>query len=346
MMRGDFASRSLCRSLILFFTFLVPGTILFASEPTPNYENQLSASERDSIDEFTLRLGKFFKHQEKRDQLATSKNGNEALQDPGDLPDSGSGDDLNDVYQEDPINSPISYDDSSYFPFPGSYGRDGAAYIIGMEVLYQTFKYFGVEIAIQRTNSQVDFHIIKSKSGYFKNITKLDVVYALQEFARYLKAHLCDDMSMDNVGKMFAQVPEEEIGFRFKYDMAWALLGNPLPRTPNAAFALGRKWSALGQLLNHSRLIQSQGNNQAQEMNKWISVINDVVGIAVQLNKLMCFVDVTPKPEEEIRKRIVVKKLLNMQKKINERYNTYKDMVDKAKQAGMEQQIQSLREQN
>lgn len=226
------------------------------------------------------------------------------------------------------------------FDFPTFTRKSGAAEIIALESLYQTLMFYGVVHIIERKGTRKDFKIIQSKNGYFKNVTSLDVAFAIRTFSLYIQALLCNDPSQKNVRRMLGQVKWEEIGLRFKYDMAWALLGNLLPKEPNQIMKLGTRWKALSQLLSSIPTLSAQmGKEQSSELRSWASSITDVVNILSRLNKLMCFVDVRPDPREEIGKRTVVKALLELDKRTTERYSELKDLLDQVEKEGKRAQV-------
>jgi hypothetical protein len=213
---------------------------------------------------------------------------------------------------------------------------------MAMEALYQTLNFYGVKHYLERTPASVDFKIIESKSGFFTKLNRLDVAFGLREFSRFFAAHLCNDPSMDNFYKALSQVPTEEIGLRFKYDMAWALMGNLLPRQPNSAYVVGTRWAALGKIINGSKTFGAS-TNEGKELQRWGGIITDVIGLLSGLNSLMCFVDIRPKAKEEIRKRIVVTKLLDMERDLNSHYGPLKQLIDDAAKIGAAEQLDYIR---
>lgn len=252
---------------------------------------------------------------------------------------------LDDIFSPDPINRPIPYDGSSGFPGLPSYSsRMGAAYIVAIEVLFQTLDFFGVEALIPLDKNQREFKVIHSKSGYFTNLSRIDVASALTSFARYLNAYLCNDMNMQNFYKaIIVQVPIEEIGFRFKYDMAWALLGNNLPKNSHEVQELGKRWQILQGLIQKGQSVSNEGAEQKKEMTSWLGMMTDVVGILDGLNKLSCFVDIRPRPKEELRKRLVVTKLLELVRTSTDRYNTQlQKLLEQARQEAESSDLENI----
>lgn len=245
----------------------------------------------------------------------------------------------------DPIDQPYDpINNYGYYPFPIS-TRNGSGERVAMEVLFQTLSYYGVAHIAEKKGTQIEFKILKSRYGYWTNLTKLDVSYAVREFSRYLTAHLCGQSTMANFYQAFAQVPMEEIGLRFKYDFAWALLGNSLPKEPNELLTLNTRWKALQQILSSPSTAQTM-KADGRELKAWATSISDVVQILTRLNRLMCYVDIRPNPRDEIKKRIVINKFLEMDRQLNEHYQEYKDILDAAQKTGRAAQIQSVTQPN
>src|SRR5690606_9640225 len=94
-------------------------------------------------------------------------------------------------------------------------------------------------------NGKLQFNVLFSHHGYFQHLKALDVSFALKEFSKFIVAHLCNEPTLMNFNRAFGQVSEAEIGLRFKGEMAWALLGNELPKQPNALYKLGTQWKIL-----------------------------------------------------------------------------------------------------
>jgi len=307
--------------------------------------SQLEVDIPDDVDGFVMDLAF---HSTNRSQVfktqsaELSKNGKSSSIDSAFLSGPGDDEDPDDVYQPDPINRPIRYDGNLPLPLPGSSYNSGTAYIVGLEVLYQTLQYYGVTALIQSKNGRVEFEVVESRSGHFKYLNKLDVAFALMQFSRYLQALLCDDPSMENFYIAFTQVPVEEIGFRFKSEMAWALLGNLLPRDLNSNFIVGRRWSSLGKLA--ASLINTQGGEEGRTAAAMTRSVDDLVKFMMEFNKLLCFVDIRPKPKEALRRRIAVNKVLELVRTIDERYGLLKDLIDHAKEEGEKEQLDYILE--
>jgi len=249
-----------------------------------------------------------------------------------------------DGFPTSPTDQPIDYGGDGYFPFPTFQRRNGAAEGVAMVALYETLNFYGVVHVLEKKGTRIEFTVLKSKNNYFNNLTKLDVAFAIREFARYLTAMLCGQGTMDNYYQVISQVPPEELGVRFKYDMAWALMGNTLPKEPNEIFKAGARWSALQQVLSSGSVSKDGTGTQSKELHSWLSSVGDIMGALQRLNKLMCYVDVRPDPKEELKKRVVVTKFLDMDRKLTENYNQLKPYVDEALKQQRASQISTLRQ--
>lgn len=306
---------------------------------------QLSAMDEESVDELNLDFAKYYHERQQHPSKTTMAEEQSGLRMNLLGEDDPSPEDLDKFFQNDPSNKPIQYDGSFSFPFPigGTSSSRGAAYIIAQEVLFQTLEFYGVVPLIRVVDSKLEFKILESKSGYFRNLSKLQVAYALREFARFLNAHLCNDASQENFYKaIIVQVPIEQIGLRFKNDMTWALLENPLPRDPNSSLVLGRKWAALGKLVGGSTLIQNQTEKKS-DVKEILDRLTDIVGLMQNLNKIMCFVDIMPKAKEELRKRLVNKALLDLIRKMEDRADALEELYKQASDEGVDQMLESIR---
>lgn len=258
--------------------------------------------------------------------------------------------DIDDLFGDNPVNRPISLGTNSYFPLPSTNLNRGATYLIALETLYQTLQFYGVKHVVERTDFGVEFKVIESPNGVFKKLNKIDVAYALREFSRFLTAHFCNDPSPQNIYRAFSQVAPEEIGMRFKYWMAFALLGNTLPRQPNEILKVGTRWASLSRILNGTRSLGmgSAGSpfqpNESRELLRWIGVMGDVSNLLTQFSGLMCYVDIRPNPKEEIMLRSVVKSLIKMQVDFENRYGPLQELLNQAEREGLNLQIKTLRE--
>lgn len=322
------------------------------SEVTDFQETDLNLSpgEEARLDQFLLQMDHQIKAQIPEGAMGIADDISHPIN-PGDYPG-----DIN--FPTDPTDSQ-PYDPttgSDYFPFPST-SRTGASEKVALEVLFQTFMFYGVTHILEKKGTQIDFKVIRSKYNYFTDITKIDIAYAIREFARYLNAHLCGQATMQNFYRAFAQVPAEEIGLRFKYDMAWALLGNSLPREANQVMKLGTRWKALDQILSTTSVLRTpsseptdigsapigKAGGQIRELRSWATSIRDVVNVLTRLNKLLCYVDIRPNPKEELKKRVVVGKILEMGRRLTERYSEFKELLDQVNKQGKSEQISNIR---
>ncbi|TVQ80492.1 MAG: hypothetical protein EA369_02510 [Bradymonadales bacterium] len=242
-------------------------------------------------------------------------------------------------HSQNPIRRPGFNDIGSRVPIP----RQGAAFIVALEVLYQTLNYYGVEHIVERRGNTIDFQVVHSSKGHFNSLDRLQVTYALQEFSRFFTAYMCNAPTIENFYHAFSQIPIEEIGLRFKFDMAWALLGNLLPTEPRAIFAVGSRWAALGQLLGGSSTITGQVEDQ-RELSRWLGMLTDITNLVEGLSRMVCYVDIRPDPVEEIQKRIVINRLLDLELSMFQNYESLQELVDAAIAEGRAAQVQRLQD--
>lgn len=260
-----------------------------------------------------------------------------------------------DQFPSDPSNGPL---DPGYMD-PYGYGNDGSliarkngsAELIAAKVFLETLKFYGVKHYMKKVGPQIEFKIISSKNSYFSTLTKLDVAYAIREFGRYLTAYMCGNANPENFYIMFNQIAE--VGLRFKYDMAWALLGNSLPKEANGVYKLNTRWNAFSKILLETKMFKTDGGNSDDpnysgpsmkpEMKSWISGMTDVVGIMTKLSALVCMTDLRPDPKLEIKKKVVVKKLLEIQSSMKKEYDQIKEMMDAVEKQAKSDQLNSLK---
>jgi hypothetical protein len=301
-------------------------------------EEVLTVREVDALSDFAEFLGQSFNQRMLRDSTAARAGelGASLLSGADEVITPDSGDDA----FGDPSDDPSEFDSGSIFISR----KSGAADRIAYEVLYQTLNYYGVVHFIEKSpTGRYQFRVIESKSGYFRDLSTLDVAFAVREFSRYLVALLCGEPTQENFYKLFAQVPLEEIGFRFKYDMAWALLGNQLPRQPNQIFELGGKWEALNRILSTTKSLEGIDADSKKELQIWWRSLSDVINLLVKLNKLTCYIDARPNPREELKKRKVIRDLLKLELEFIARNEQGKALLEKAKKEGAKDQIAELR---
>lgn len=299
----------------------------------------LTRSEQDHLGKLVQQFDAFYTHRRTQD-LSGERRGLQS----GDIISPEMPDGVpEDFFPDEPSDSFPDFDGGGGFPFPGNTrSQEGASYLVAMEVLYQTLNFYGVRHYVEQDGRRVKFKIVESEEGYFQNLNNLDVAFALREFSRYLTAHLCNKPTFENFYEAFIQVRPEELGFRFKYDMAWALLGNSLPREPNDVFLMGQRWKALNQILNNVGSINTR-QEEMQELRKWLTSLTDVMNVLTSLNRLMCFVDIRPDAKEELRKRIVITKLLNMDRELMQRYGEIYEEIRKEEEKA---KLSSLRNEN
>jgi hypothetical protein len=320
------------------FSLVLAQPFFAAVSAQEDSEEILKIKEVDALSDFAEFLGQTFQERMLRDSTAARSEelGASLLTGPDEVITPDSGDDA----FGDPSDSPSDFDSGSIFISR----KSGAADRIAYEVLYQTLNYYGVVHFIEKSpTGRYQFRVIESKSGYFRDLATLDVAFAVREFSRYLVALLCGEPTQENFYKLFAQVPLEEIGFRFKYDMAWALLGNQLPRQPNQIFELGGKWEALNRILSTTKSLEGIDSDSKKELQIWWRSLSDVINLLVKLNKLTCYIDARPNPREELKKRKVIRDLLKLELEFIARNEQGKALLEKAKKEGAKDQIAELR---
>ena len=321
--------------LSVLFVFSTSTHQLIAQEA---FDDLLSNQEIDALSDFAEFLGQSFQERMARDSAAAQGGTTGAsllVSGPDEVITPESGDDA----FGDPSDDP--FDAGSIFISR----KSGAADRIAYEVLYQTLNFYGVVHYIEKSpTGRYQFKVVESKSGHFRELSTLDVAFGVREFSRYLVALLCGEPTQANFYKLFAQVPIEEIGFRFKYDMAWALLGNQLPRQPNQIFELGGKWDALNKILASTKSMDQVDADTKQEIQLWWRSLSDVINLLVKLNKLTCYIDARPNPREELKKRKVIRDLLKLESDFLARNERGKEIFEKAKSAGAKDQISRLRQ--
>ncbi len=322
-----------------YLFLLTLGQPIFLTTSAQEYADEvLKSNEADALSDFAEFLGQTFQDRMLRDSSSARSGelGASLLTGPDEVVTPDSGDDA----FGDPSDDPSDFDSGSIFISR----KSGAADRIAYEVLYQTLTYYGVTHFIEKSpTGRYQFKVVDTKSGYFRDLSTLDVAFAVREFSRYLVALLCGEPTQQNFYKLFAQVPLEEIGFRFKYDMAWALLGNQLPRQPNQIFELGGKWEALNRILTSTKSLEGVDAESKKELQIWWRSLSDVINLLVKLNKLTCYIDARPNPREELKKRKLIRDLLKLELEFIARNERGKALLDKAKQEGAKNQVAELR---
>ncbi len=259
---------------------------------------------------------------------------------PGGSTDDGFGGD-----PSDDGDGPIVPDiDPSGLDLPYISRKSGAADIIAYRTLQQTLLFYGVVHTVERNGSRRAFKVIQSKSGYFKNLTTLDIAFAVRTFSQFLVSLMCNNPTQENVARLLTQIPKEQIGLRFKYDMAWALLGNYLPRQASDIYKLGERWRGLSQILGSTRSLNGADKDSLAALKSWMTSIGDVVNIISRLNKMMCFVDVRPDAREEIKKRMVVKSLLDIDLETEATYGDIRDAIEGVEASANAAKLDTLRQ--
>ncbi len=234
----------------------------------------------------------------------------------------------------DPVDTPLDFGYSSY-PLTMN-NRRGSLYDISRALLYETLTFYGVAHIARSKNYRVRYQGLASKFGYFTDLDDAVVNQAIAEFSRYFNAHLCSMPVAQNFYKAFNQLPRsgnsllsERLAMRFKNDFAWALLGNSLPREPNQVMLLNSQWNVLKQLAAGTSVLQGD-----RELRSLVAMVSDLLNLGKTLNKVNCFVDIRPNPREEIKKRTLIRQILEMRRYLDFRYDEYQEIVDRFKEEG------------
>jgi hypothetical protein len=250
--------------------------------------------------------------------------------------------------------------------------RDDGIQIVSVEVLYQTLTYFKVKHYFGKVkkpnndNSGVfgdpnqpsytwTFKVIDPVDGaYFSDLDTEMVLGALREFRKYVIALLCNDPNPD---RMLAMMNKYDVGTRFRWDMAWALLGNQLPESPNKYMVFGAKWrkfsaaldgiegTSLMRLKNPSGgdvpwnpgpsvagAVQSTGGSMAtlgfvsREIVGLIRLAGDIIANFLDF---FCISDLSVNAKKETNKQQAIYKLLDIKKRAYDRYGPLKPVLDK-----------------
>jgi hypothetical protein len=311
-----------------FFGMSAISSAFFTSTPVTAEDN----SDEKALSAFAYTLGK---NLFQRDILET-----EGVQD---LQAIFNPDVIEDGWGGEPGDGPVP-DDYADYDLPFLSKKSGAADRIALEVLYQTLMYRGVIHTVEKKGTRYEFKVVESRSGYYRDLTTLDIAFALKEFSKYMVALMCNDPSQENFSRLIMQTTPEEIGLRFKNDMEWALFGNNLPKEPNGVFALGTKWKAIDQLIKSSRTLNgSSGSTGQSELRSWMLSLGDLVNVIVRLNKLICFVDIRLDPRKELAKRKGIQFLHTLSLRFQERYDELRDLVAQAEKEAREEKLGSIR---
>jgi hypothetical protein len=267
-----------------------------------------------------------------------------------------------------------SYDECSWNPdAPGCYGdyldphiertmrlKNDGLQILATEVLFQTLTYFKVKHVFgQIAPTSWGFKVVEPVEGApFQDLDSRAVVYAVRQFRKYMAGLLCHE---PNPARMLAMMNRFQLGERFRWDMAWALLGNDLPENPNRFMRFGPKWKRFtaavdgienGSLMKLRNLrgdvtnldpqaaVQAMGIAQPQRVRmgfiarEVVGIIQLVGDVIMELLNLLCFTDLSVDQKKEFEKRDSVYKLLQIKKSVYERYNPLKHVLEElAKEA-------------
>jgi len=121
--------------------------------------------------------------------------------------------------------------------------KDDAVQILAVEVLYQTLSFFKVKNVfgkIPNKGNTYGFKVLNALEGQpYQDLDTEGVIYAIKQFRKYVIGLLCNQ---PNPSRVLAMMNSFDVGKRFRWDMAWALMGNDLPDAPNKYMTFGVKW--------------------------------------------------------------------------------------------------------
>jgi hypothetical protein len=246
----------------------------------------------------------------------------------------------------DPIyNSPTS---------PNAQIKDDAVQILATEVLYQTLTYFKVKHVFGKVKDKSNtvsyaFKVISPVDGQpYQDLDSETVIYAIKQFRKYVIGLICNDPSP---GRILSMMNRYDVGTRFRWDMAWALLGNDLPDAPNKFMRFGAKWrkfsAAVDGIENGSMLRIQNPNGDYSNINPNLGaatgvglahmgyIAKEIVGvmrlagdIISALLELVCFSDLSVNQTKELQKKDVVYKLLEVKRKAYDRYGPLRPLLE------------------
>ena len=233
--------------------------------------------------------------------------------------------------------------------------KDDGLQIVATEVLYQTLTYYKVKHVFGKVKANVwGFKVIDARDGEpFQDIEIDIVIGAIKQFRRYVAGLLCNN---PDPARMLGMLKAYNLGQRFRWDMAWALLGNDLPEAPNRYMKFGSRWrkfsAAIDGIQNGSimrlrnlngEMINYNAGNAAQavgaatgssamhigfiarEIVGIIQLIGDIISEALNL---FCISDLSFDKNKEAQKQQSVIKLLAIKKDLYDRYSSMRKILD------------------
>jgi hypothetical protein len=245
--------------------------------------------------------------------------------------------------------------------------RDDGIQIIATEVLFQTLEFFKVKHVFGKLKNKPNsfgFKVIDPVEGEpFQDLDTETVVYAIKQFRKYTIGLLCNQ---PDPSRVLAMLNKYNVGLRFRWEMAWALLGNDLPDAPNKYMRFGLKWRkfslAMDGIENGSimRVRNAFGGETSVDPGAggWgmpaapvtaggaaatggsslskigfiarevVSVLRLVGDITAAILDLICVSDLSTNPKKEAETKTVVYKLLELKKKANDRYGPLRGALE------------------
>jgi hypothetical protein len=243
--------------------------------------------------------------------------------------------------------------------------KNDGVQILATEVLMQTLDFFKVKHVFGKLKSKPNtfaFKVIDPVDGQpYQDLDSDTVIYAIKQFRKYVIGLLCNQ---PDASRVLAMINKYDVGTRFRWEMAWALLGNDLPDAPNKYMAFGVKWrkfsAAMDGIENGSvmRVRNAFGGQSTIDPGGWslppttpapsipgasagsslskvgfvarevVSILRLVGDIASAILDLVCVSDLSTNQKKEADTQSVVYKLLDIKKKVNDRYGPLMPILD------------------
>jgi hypothetical protein len=245
--------------------------------------------------------------------------------------------------------------------------KNDGVQILATEVLMQTLDFFKVKHVFGKLKNKPNtfgFKVIDPVDGQpYQDLDTDTVVYAIKQFRKYVIGLLCNQ---PDASRVLAMINKYDVGQRFRWEMAWALLGNDLPDAPNKYMRFGVKWrkfsAAMDGIENGSilRVRNAFGGQSSVDPGGWaipqagapsipvpggtgigsslakvgfiarevVSIIRLVGDVASGILDLFCVSDLSTNQKHEADTQSVVYKLIDLKKKATDRYGPLMPILD------------------
>ncbi len=224
--------------------------------------------------------------------------------------------------------------------------KDDGIQILASEVLYQTLTFFKVKhVFVKLQTGAYGFRVVDPvKDANYQDLKTDQVVAAIKEFRKYVINLLCDN---PDPSRVLAMMNRYEVGIRFRWDMAWALLGNKLPEASNKYMRFGPKWEAFSagiteverQANSRRTTLEESSGGRSQPVatgkpsvgylaNEAVGIIRLIGDTASQILQLFCVSDLSINAKLENEKQLVVYRLLSVKSQLKGRYAPLQAVID------------------